>query len=86
MTTHHLKIWPEYFDAVNADVKLFEVRRNDRKFALGDTLVLEEWSPVSKEYTGRITVRMVGYITDLTSLGMPGFVGMGFSQDDTRTP
>ena len=32
----------------------------------GDTLVLEEWDPESKEYTGRTIKKRVGYVFKLT--------------------
>lgn len=42
-TTHHLKTLPVYFDAVKRGDKTFELRKNDRDFQTGDTLVLEEF-------------------------------------------
>lgn len=39
-TTHYLKIDPVYFDAHKRGDKTFEVRRDDRGFQKGDTLVL----------------------------------------------
>lgn len=56
------KIWPEYFDAVASGKKKFELRLNDFKVAEGDTLVLEEWNPTSKEYTGRKIEKKVTYV------------------------
>ena len=38
--THVLKVAPPYFEALNDGSKTFEVRRNDRAFQTGDTLVL----------------------------------------------
>jgi len=40
---HELKINPEFFDAVASGIKTFEVRKNDRPFRIGDTLVLLEF-------------------------------------------
>lgn len=45
MKTHELKIWPSQFEAVVAGTKTFEWRKNDRDYAVGDTLVLREWDP-----------------------------------------
>lgn len=62
---HHLKTWPKYFDVVRRGDKTFEVRRNDRAFAVGDTLVLEEYDPAAlptPKYTGRSTEKVVTYI------------------------
>lgn len=41
--THHLKTLPVYFDAVRRGDKTFEIRKNDRDFQTGDTLVLQEF-------------------------------------------
>jgi len=47
------KIWPEYFEAVVSGKKKYELRLNDFEINEGDTLMFEEWSPETKEYTGR---------------------------------
>lgn len=76
MTTHDLKVWPQFFDAVADGVKTFEVRRNDRGFERDDVLVLREWDPATKEYTGQERRALVTYIADLGPIGCPGFVAM----------
>jgi hypothetical protein len=43
MTTHKVKCWPSYFDAVARGDKTFEVRYDDRGYQAGDTIVLCEW-------------------------------------------
>ena len=75
MKTHKLKTWPEYFPHIVSGAKTFEVRRNDRNYAIGDTLWLQEWNPETEEYTGRSCMVKVGYVADLASL-CEGFVGM----------
>lgn len=62
MTTHTLKIWPNWFDAVRAGTKTFEVRKDDRGFKLGDKIVLEEFRSGVGEYTGRKLEKMIVYI------------------------
>lgn len=63
MNTHHrLKSWPEFFEAVVAGFKNFEVRINDRDFKAGDWLVLEEWNPEEEKYTGRMVTVGVTYV------------------------
>ena len=62
MTRVEKKIWPEYFDAVASGKKTFELRLNDFAIAEGDTLVLREWDPKTKEYTGRVVEKTVGYV------------------------
>ncbi len=62
MKIHELKTWPDYFFRVFAGQKKFEVRKNDRDFQIGDTLLLKEYDPVKDEYTGREALREVSYI------------------------
>lgn len=47
------KIWSEFFDKVASGEKTFELRLADFDIEKGDTLVLKEWDPSTKEYTGR---------------------------------
>lgn len=56
------KIWPEYFQEIFNGKKTFELRLNDFEIAEGDTLVLKEWDPVTKQYTGRELEKGVGYV------------------------
>lgn len=60
--THELKSWPEFFEPVSTGRKSFELRRNDRDFMPGDILVLQEWDPKNKSYTGRQLRRRVAYV------------------------
>jgi hypothetical protein len=60
--THELKIWPQWFDAVRLGTKTFEIRKDDRNYAVGDTLVLNEFRPGVGEYTGRKIERRINYI------------------------
>lgn len=60
--THHLKIQPEYYEAVLAGTKRFEVRKDDRtpRYAVGDTLILAEFADGA--YTGRDAAVLVDYV------------------------
>ena len=60
--THHLKIHPEYYEAVRSGAKRFEVRKDDRtpRYAVGDLLILEEFADGA--YTGRDAAVLVDYI------------------------
>lgn len=40
---HDLKTAPVYFERVVSGEKTFEVRKDDRGFQSGDTLILREW-------------------------------------------
>lgn len=81
MTTHMLKTWPVFFEALRTGDKNFEVRRKDRvpTFAPGDLLILHEWNPVGA-YTGRSLVRRVTRVEDLTEIGIPGFVVLSLAE------
>lgn len=82
---HELKVWPEFFEAIADGRKTFEIRENDRGFAVGDELFLREWQPDATQdslvlasaggFTGRLLVRTITYITDFTQ--RRGFVVMG---------
>ena len=56
------KIQSEYFELVKSGKKKFELRLADFDVQEGDTLVLEEWDPKEKEYTGRKIEKKVDYI------------------------
>ena len=61
MAILHKRIWPEYFDDVASGKKKYELRLGDFEVHEGDTLVLEEWDPATKEYTGRSVEKKVTY-------------------------
>lgn len=52
----------EYFQVVVDGRKTFELRLNDFDIEEGDTLLLKEWDPETKTYTGREVAKMVGYV------------------------
>jgi len=62
MNTIEKKVWPEYFQHIVDGKKTFELRLNDFKVNEGDTLVLREWDPATKDYTGRKLEKKVGYV------------------------
>ena len=68
MTTHDLKVWPEFFTDLADGAKLFELRRNDRPFEEGDWLRLREYQPhdfktgTPAAYTGQRCLRQIAYI------------------------
>lgn len=78
MTTHDLKTWPEYFEAVESGAKSFEVRWNDRDYRTGDVLRLREWHPGIGKYSGRECTRVVTYVLNGGCWGIQGgYVVMG---------
>ncbi len=62
MNVHILKEWKEGFQAVKSGLKKFEVRKNDRGFKQDDVLVLREYDPKAKKYSGDVVAVVVDYI------------------------
>lgn len=83
MATHELKAWPEFFDAIIAGRKLFEMRLDDRGYRVGDVLRLRRWCPDRLEYTGEALEVDVTYLmrTGVRVAGdlAPGWVVMSVS-------
>lgn len=65
---HELKSWPAFFGPIVAGVRTHELRRNDRGFSVGDSLLLREFDPDRGEYTG---AEHLVHVTSLTSAGAP---------------
>jgi Domain of unknown function (DUF3850) len=59
---HNLKIAPVYFEPVRDKIKTWEIRKNDREFAVGDILHLKEYDQENNEFTGRGCYRNVTHI------------------------
>ena len=77
MTTHELKCWPDFFQALLTRRKTFEVRKDDRGYLPGDILILREYNPTTESFTGRSLEREITYISALESV--PGIEdGHGF--------
>lgn len=70
MRQHELKTWPEHWREVAAGRKTFELRLNDRDFQVGDELILREYQPVSRRYTGNVCVRKVTHILQGGQFGL----------------
>ncbi len=56
------KTWPELFEKIVNGTKKFELRLADWDCKEGDVLVLKEWDPSTKEYTGREVEKIVSYV------------------------
>jgi ASC-1-like (ASCH) protein len=58
--SHELKIFPKYFRDVKRGVKKFELRKNDRGYAIGDYVKLCEYD--GESYTGEFLWVKITYI------------------------
>ncbi len=56
------KCWPEWFDKILSGEKNYDLRLADFEVKSGDTLILEEWDPKLKKYTGRNIAKEVTYV------------------------
>ncbi|MDP3093789.1 MAG: DUF3850 domain-containing protein [bacterium] len=54
---------PKIFGLMKSGEKKFDLRVADFKVKKGDTLVLQEWDPKKKGYTGRKLAKKVKYVT-----------------------
>ncbi|MBP8591060.1 DUF3850 domain-containing protein [Candidatus Shapirobacteria bacterium] len=57
------KVWPKYFQAILDGEKTFELRLADFKCGPGDILVLREWNPDTRQYTGRKLKKRITYVS-----------------------
>lgn len=85
---HVVKCWPQYYDAIARGEKPFDVRRDDRGYQKGDTLVLQRTvrlmggsHEVDRDYHGKVRHeirRTITYILTGGQFGIePGFVVLG---------
>lgn len=65
------KIWPGPFERIVSGEKRYELRLDDFEINEGDTLLLREWDPRSKEYTGRQLEKRVKHISDFKISDLP---------------
>lgn len=81
---HELKTLEKYFNAMATGEKNFELRKNDRSFGIGHELLLREYNPHSKSYTGRILRRKINYVlggSEAEQFGLkPGYCIMGLKE------
>ena len=60
--THALKTWIDFFKPQETGDKLFELRKDDRPYKVGDTFLSQEFDQKKNEYTGRETRYIITYI------------------------
>lgn len=83
MKTHELKIWPQYWEAVRANQKTFEVRKHDRDFKVGEGIWLCEYDPEQEAYTGRAWIKKITYILQGGQFGIEeGYCVLGLSYEE----
>ncbi len=68
-TVHELKIEKRFFDDILIGVKRFELRRNDRNFCVGDTVILKEF--LKGGFTGRLLKVHIIYLLKYADFFVP---------------
>lgn len=68
---HVVKCWPEPFKDTATGRKSYEIRKDDRKYAVGDVLLLRKWSPTMKSYSGDCLTVSVTHKTPGGNFGLP---------------
>ena len=88
--THELKCWTTFYDLVDLGIKSFEIRKRDRPYQIGDTILLRRYDPISRDYTGQQMWRGITYLLDLADLPgedgehFAGYVAIGLDQPEPR--
>jgi len=75
---HKLKILPKFFQAIYNRDKMFEIRRNDREFKVGDGIFFMEWDEEKQMYTGRQLGAEITYIINDSEYCKEGYVTFSF--------
>lgn len=73
---HAVKQLPDYFNDVVSGKKTFEVRKNDRPYAVGDLIALNEYDAEKQRYTGNSCLCYIDYILNDTEYCKEGYVVM----------
>jgi len=68
MTVIEKKIWPKYFESILNGKKNFEIRLADFDAKEGDILLLKEYNPENKTYTGRELKKEITYVAKMSKL------------------
>jgi hypothetical protein len=81
---HDLKVHPQFWRSVVCGAMPFQLRRNDRKFRVGDTIILREFDP-EFGYTNRhgelkLVVTFVLAHEDFPNGIAKGYVVLGFGR------
>jgi ASC-1-like (ASCH) protein len=64
MAQYEVKSWTHFFKAIKTGKKTHDLRDlRDRKYKVGDTLILKEYDPFLGQYTGDECRVLITYIT-----------------------
>lgn len=81
MTVHYIKTKKEYFEAVQKGDKTFELRKDDRNYQVGDTLMLIMLDKDGKETDEILKVNVTYVLKDCPEYGLkPGYAILGIKK------
>jgi hypothetical protein len=60
---HKIKSWSHFFQAIADGKKKHDLRKNDRNYQVGDSIMLLEYDNIAGEFTGREQEVDISYIT-----------------------
>jgi hypothetical protein len=79
MVIHTLKILPCFMNPIYEGRKTAELRKDDRFFQIGDTIILQEWDMASASFLGREIEATITYIFHGPGFGLKlGYVMLCF--------
>ena len=64
MATITIKLVQPYYDLAKKAVKMFELRRNDRKYSIGDQVIMQEYNKETGKCTGKEVRRTITYVLE----------------------
>lgn len=79
--THRLKTVQPFFEKCWQQKKTFEVRKNDRQFQEGDTVILQEYDPETKIFSGKEIQGTILYVLNDFHAVEKGYVVFSFTVD-----
>ena len=79
---HGLKTEAEYLKSIMDGSKTFDVRKMDRPFDYGDDIVLQEWNPETKQYTGKEWHGEITYILADERFCKKGYCVLGIKMSE----
>lgn len=89
MTEHVLKIHSQFLPRILSGQKTFEIRKNDRDFQVGDTLLLCEHNPNSQiqwAHPGKQQSARVGVVYISSFAQQEGYVVLGIKLNEDEKP
>lgn len=90
MIEHDIGIWPQHYDHVRMGDKPFELRKNDRCYQKGDSLVMRVYEPKTRKYLSEQLFpplhAEVTYVLSASIFGLrDNYVALGTRMFDPKT-